>query len=92
MIVRIATEGQYRLSSALLDQVNEMDNELVERIAECDAAEFQQKFDAILSLIRQQGEEVPAEELVESHVILPAPDLTLEEARDFFTGEGLFPN
>ncbi|MBA3530344.1 MAG: hypothetical protein H0T73_00285 [Ardenticatenales bacterium] len=92
MIVRIATEGQYRLSSALLDQVNAMDDELVGRIAECDKGEFQEKFNAILDLIRQEGEEVGADELVESHVILPAPDLTLNEARDFFTGDGLFPN
>lgn len=92
MIVRISSEGQYRLSSSLLDQVNDLDNELVERIASCDEAEFNQRFNAILDLIRREGEEVPLDELVESHVIIPNPDTTLEEARDFFTGDGLFPD
>ncbi|MDQ4076786.1 MAG: hypothetical protein M3220_11150 [Chloroflexota bacterium] len=92
MIVRISTEGQYRLSSALLDEVNDMDNELVERIADCEEAEFRERFDKMLELVRSQGEQVPADELVESHVILPSPDITLEEARKFFTGDGLFPD
>lgn len=92
MIVRISTEGQYRLSSALLDQVNELDNDLVNRIAECDTAEFNERFNSILDLVREAGTQVPAEELVESDVILPRPDITLEEAREFFTGDGLFPD
>ncbi len=92
MIVRISSEGQYRLSSALLDQVNELDNALVERIADCNEAEFQTRFDEMLSIIRTEGERVSDDELLESHVILPHPDITLGEARDFFTGEGLFPD
>lgn len=92
MIVRISTEGQYRLSSALLDKVNEMDNDLVNSIAEIDEAEFRQKFDALLALIRSEGTPLSDDELKESQVILPAPDITVEEARSFFTGEGLLPN
>jgi hypothetical protein len=92
MIVRISTEGQYRLSSALLDEVNDLDNALVERIAICDEQEFQEQFTAILDLIRDRGEKVGDDELVESHVILPQPDITLEEAREFFLGNGLFPD
>ncbi len=92
MIVRISSEGQYKLSSTMLDEVNELDNALVERIAECDEAEFRERLDAIFDLIRAAGEQVPTEELVESHVILPHPDITLDEAREFFTGDGLFPD
>ncbi|HEX8684276.1 MAG TPA: hypothetical protein VF707_18315 [Ardenticatenaceae bacterium] len=91
MIVRIATEGQYRLSSALLDELNEMDNALVDQIAQYDEGEFRARFTALLALVREQGEKVADEELVESHVILPNPDISVEEAREFFTGEGLFP-
>lgn len=91
MIVRIATEGQYNLNSALFDQVNAMDNELVEQIAEYHEQEFTEKFTALLNLVREQGTKVPDDELLESHVILPSPDTSLEEAREFFTGEGLFP-
>lgn len=92
MIVRISTEGQYRLSSALLDQVNELDNVLVGRIAECDEREFRELFDAILELIRHEGSRLEDSEIVESHVVVPRPDLSLAEARDFFIGDGLFPD
>ncbi len=33
MIVRIATEGQYRVNSALLDRLNELDNRLIQLVA-----------------------------------------------------------
>lgn len=92
MIVRISTEGQYRLSSSLLDEVNDLDNALVERIAVCDESEFAERFASMLDLVRARGEKVPLEELVESHVVLPSPDITLDEAREFFTGDGLFPD
>ena len=91
MIVRIATEGQYRLSSALLDQLNEMDNAIVAEIAECDEAEFLPKFHAMLDLVREKGTRVGDEELLESHVILPSPDITLAEALELFVGEGVIP-
>lgn len=92
MIVRISTEGQYRLSSAVLDQVNSLDNALVEHIANSDIDAFQKSLGELLDLVRNQGEKVGADELVESHVILPTPDITIDEAREFFTGDGLFPD
>lgn len=92
MIVRISTEGQYRLSSTLLDEVNDLDNDLVNRIADCEESEFKERFATILALVRDRGEKVPDDEILESHVVLPHPDITLEEARRFFTGDGLFPD
>ena len=92
MIVRISSEGQYRLDSSLLDRLNEMDNALVEEIADCNAEEFTERFKAMLELVRHEGVPVEAEELVESDVILPRPEITVEEARAFFTGEGLVPD
>jgi hypothetical protein len=92
MIVRISTEGQYRLSSSVLDEVNELDDALIERIADCDEAEFRQRYDAILNVIRERGKLLEPDELLESHVTVPPPDITLAEAREFFTGDGLFPD
>ena len=34
---------------------------------------------------------VPVDELVESDLVLPEPDITLEEAEELFTGEGILP-
>lgn len=91
MIVRIATEGQYRLESAYLDELNSVDNALVEAIATGDEERFQALLQKMLDLVRQHGQPVPADEFVESDIILPPPDTTFEEARELFAGEGLIP-
>jgi hypothetical protein len=91
MIVRIATEGQYKVSSSILDRLNELDNQLVQVVANGDPDDFGRVLEQMIGLVRQQGEVVPAEELVASDIILPAPDTTLEEARGLFVGEGLIP-
>jgi len=91
MIVRIATEGQYRLESAYFDQLNAIDNALVEAIAASDEARFKALLADMLDLVRQHGKPLPPEEFVESDVILPPPDTTFEEAKELFAGEGLIP-
>ena len=45
----------------------------------------------MLTLVREKGAPVPVDELVESDLILPETDLTLEEAEHIFIGDGLLP-
>ena len=91
MIVRISTEGQYRLQSALLDHLNQIDNRIVDAVAREDEAAFQQLFRELVAYVRSNGEVVPAEELAASDVILPPPDTSLREARELFADEGIIP-
>lgn len=91
MIVRISTVGQYRVSDEVLERLNELDNDLVASIQESDEATFRQKYQALLDLVQREGEPVGEDEIVPSDIILPPPDLSLEEARALFTGEGLVP-
>ncbi|MCS7051635.1 MAG: hypothetical protein NZL87_08485 [Thermomicrobium sp.] len=91
MIVRILTEGQYRVESSLYDRLNALDNTLVEAVAASDEARFQALLTELLDLVRRHGIPVSPDEFVESDVILPPPDTTLEEARHLFAGEGLIP-
>lgn len=91
MIVRIATEGQYKVSSALLDRLNEFDNKLVQIVANGDESTFRQALNEILAMVRAQGTPVATEEFVSSDIIVPAPDTTLEEARTLFVGDGIIP-
>ena len=91
MIVRITTEGQYNLPGAFIDQLNAIDNELVEAVESSDQGGFESLLKQMLSLVREQGSPLPVDELVESDLILPEPDLTLEEAKELFVGEGLLP-
>ena len=91
MIVRISSEGQYNLPGSFIDQLNEIDNELVEAVEAEDKAAYEVLLKRMLDLVRDNGTEVPVDELVESDLILPEPDLTLREAEELFVGEGLLP-
>ena len=91
MIVRILTEGQYTFPGAYVDELNEIDNRLVEVVEQEEREGFERLLKQMLDLVRDKGTEVPVEELVESDLVLPQPDITLEEAEELFTGEGLLP-
>ena len=91
MIVRITNEGQYNLPGSFIDDLNQLDNDLVEAVEEEDDAKFQDLLSRMLDLVRENGSPVPMDELVESDLILPEPDLTLLEAEEMFVGEGLLP-
>ena len=92
MIVRILTEGQYNLPGAYIDDLNAIDNKLVELVESEDREGFDATLKAMLDLVRENGAPVPIDELVESDLVLPEPDITLEEASELFVGEGLVPD
>ena len=91
MIVRIATEGQFNLPGAYVDPLNDIDNQLVEAVEAGDRDEFSALLGQMLALVREHSSPVPVDELVESDLMLPAADLTLEEAQVLFVGEGILP-
>jgi PspA-Associated protein len=92
MIVRISTEGQYRLPDEDADRLNDLDNDVVAAVEAGDEERFQEVFAQMLELVRSDGTPLGDDELEESDVILPPPDLTLDEAGVQFTGEGLIPD
>jgi hypothetical protein len=92
MIVRIATEGQYRLDDGAVERVNALDNEVVAAVDAGDEARFGELFGRLVALIRAEGEPLAEDELRGSDVIVPPPDTSLEEARSDFSGDGLIPD
>lgn len=91
MIVRISTEGQYELDDGDSDQLNELDNDAVAACESGDEARFRASFERLLAYVREKGSPLPDSELAPSTLILPPPDVSLEEAREEFSGEGLIP-
>ncbi len=91
MIVRIATDAQYRLPDEDAARLNELDNQVVAAVEGGDEATFARLFADMLDLVRRDGERLDDEELVESDVILPPADTSFAEAADGFTGDGLIP-
>jgi hypothetical protein len=91
VIVRIATEGQYEVEEGTVAKLNELDNAAVAACEANDDERFQTTFSKLLGLVRTEGRPLGDEELEGSDLILPPPDVSLEEAMAEFSGEGLIP-
>jgi PspAA-like protein len=91
VIVRISTEGQYEVADADVEALNALDNQAVAACETSDEKLFHDSFARLLEFVRTKGEPVDDDHLGGSDLILPPPDVSLEEARKEFTGEGLIP-
>jgi hypothetical protein len=91
MIVRIATEGQYDIGDDDVSELNQLDNDAVAACEGGDGQHFHESFDRLLAFVREKGEPVGDDRLDASDVILPPPDVSFEEAKAEFSGEGLIP-
>jgi hypothetical protein len=92
VIVRISTEDQYRLPDADAERLNALDNEAVTAVDAGDEDRFHEIFEQMLQLVRGDGHKLGDDELEESDVILPPPDLSFVEAANEFNGDGLIPD
>jgi hypothetical protein len=92
VIVRIAGEGQYELPEDVAARLNELDNEAVAAVEAGDEARFHGLFEQMLQIVTDGGAAVDDDELAVSQVIIPPRDLSFEEAKAEFTGEGLIPD
>ena len=92
MIVRIAGEGQFRLPDEDQERLNELDNRAVSAVEAGDETGFKELWAQMLEIVKADGNALGDEELLESDVILPPRDVSFEEAKAEFTGEGLIPD
>jgi hypothetical protein len=92
MIVRISGEDQYRLDEGHHDRLNQLDSAVLSAIDAGDEAAFKTSFAQLLDYVRANGARIGDEEIETSDLILPPDDITLAEAAEEFTGEGLIPD
>jgi len=91
VIVRISHEGQYELADESVAAFNELDNQAVHACEAGDEDRFHAAYGRLLEFVRTTGRPVDADHLGGSDMILPPPDVSLEEASKEFTAEGLIP-
>jgi hypothetical protein len=84
VIIRISTEGQYELRGEALTKLDDMDNLVLDAVAKSDTEAFVKSLADVLSHVRSEGTRLPDTSLCESDLILPPPDISLEEARELF--------
>lgn len=92
MIVRLMGEGQFELDKKHVDEINKIDNGIVKIVNAGNEFEFKNEFRKLSDYIRKNGKKLPDDVLKPSEIIIPPQDLTLEEAKQIFSGEGLFPD
>ncbi len=91
MIVRIFTEGQYRLDDELVPRLNELDSRLEEAVSTNNETEFKDRLIFIRDFVVNNGVLVADDELVESDAIVPDPLSTIEEVKSLMKEDGLIP-
>ena len=87
MIARIMTENQYRLSEEDAAKMDRLDDPLDEAINSGDDLAFATALEKVLNFVREHGVVVPVDEVVPSDVIIPAPDMTVQEAQKYLRRE-----
>jgi len=92
MIVRIFSDDQYRVPDVALERMNELDNACVAAVEAGDEPRFRACYDELLALVRTEGEALAGDDLSGSDLMLPPSDISMDEAREEFTGEGLIPD
>ena len=98
-VVRIMGQGQYKLDSATVDELNKIDNTIVKLIENKETknetgdleSRFREKLADMVSLVASKGKQLDVKEIITSDFILPPVDASIEEARALFKGEGIIP-
>jgi hypothetical protein len=93
-VVRIMGQGQFYVDAATLKRLNTINDSLVEFVAseKSDDAEFKAMLAELNHIVAKRGKPVERGEIARSDIILPSADLSVDEAKKLFTGEGVIPN
>jgi hypothetical protein len=91
MIVRISGEGQFEVPESHVEELNRLDDDLTKAVDSDDEGQFKAALEALLTSVRSAGEELPADWIGPSDLVLPSPDATIHEVREVLGDEGLIP-
>ncbi len=92
-IVRIMGHGQFTVDSRTLKKLNDIDNAIVELVSavRSDDTEFKKRLTELSNMVVQNGKPLDPHEIIKSDIILPSADLSIDEAKKLFQGEGVIP-
>jgi PspA-Associated protein len=92
VIVRVMGEGQWHVDEETGRRLNELDEEVGRAVESGDEDALRRGLRLMADMVRESGVPLPDAELASSDAIVPPEDLSLDEARELLTGEGLIPD
>jgi hypothetical protein len=92
VIIRIMGEGQYRVADGDAAPLHELDEQAAQALEGGDEEGFRKLVRELAAAVRSRGERLDDADLSPSDGLVPPDDLSLDEAREFFEGEGLIPD
>jgi hypothetical protein len=92
-IVRIMGQGQFTVDNRTLKRLNDLDNAMVELVSaeRSDDIEFKKRLTELNRIVVKDGKPLDPHEIIKSDIILPSADLSIDEAKKLFRGEGVIP-
>lgn len=92
-IVRIMGQGQFTVGNRTLKRLNEVDNSIVDLVSteRSDDMEFKKRLAELSDIVMKDGKPLDPKEIIRSDIILPSTDLSIDEAKKLFRGEGVVP-
>jgi len=94
IIVRIMGQGQFRINEDTIKRINEIDDAIVQILqneSKADDQEYRAKVAEIVQTIKSKSQKLEDKELIESDIIVPDTDISIDEAKKVFQGEGIIP-
>jgi PspAA-like protein len=92
VIVRVLGEGQFEVDDEVVKGLNDLDEQAEQALEARDQQQFSELLGRMVEAVRTNGTRLPDEDLSPSEAIIPPEDLTLDEARELFEGDGLIPD
>jgi len=92
VIVRLMGEGQFRVGDDVAEALNELDDQAAQAVEAGDEQNLRRLLGMMASTVRDRGERLDDADLSPSDGIVPPDDLSLDEAKQLFDGEGLIPD
>ncbi|MGI0035515.1 MAG: PspA-associated protein PspAA [Nitrososphaera sp.] len=92
-IVRIMGQGQYAVDSRMLKRLNHIDDAIVELVSKerSDDVEFKKRLTELIEMVVRKCRPLDPKDMIRSDIILPSTDLSVDEAKRLFKGEGVIP-
>ena len=92
MIVRLMGDGQYEVPDTLRSRLNEIDDDAVKAVEQNDEAALRACLEDLHAEVKAVGSRLDDASLRPSELMVPPADLSLGEAHELFSGDGLIPD